>query len=106
MRSYRFVIEHIPPRLAALRRAISDADFEAIETIAHRLKGKIGYLGIYDLLHKARELERMGKEHQLQHAAKLVAAFEAEMSLLDVMHKMNDAKAEAQSILEPSPSLK
>jgi signal transduction histidine kinase/CheY-like chemotaxis protein/HPt (histidine-containing phosphotransfer) domain-containing protein len=83
-------LEEIPEHLATLHRAINEGDFGTVERTAHSLKGEMGYLGVSGLAHKARELERIGREHDLQHAAELFDVFEREMSM--VINDMRDMK--------------
>jgi HPt (histidine-containing phosphotransfer) domain-containing protein len=69
-----------PAKIASLRRSLDLRDADGVEKTAHSLKGELGYLEIPKLSQKARELEQMGRSHQLQHAATMFAAFEDEIS--------------------------
>lgn len=75
-------LEEIPGHLATLRKAIHEGDAKTVEITAHSLKGEMGYLGITDLVQKAGELERLGRESELNHAPKIFAAFDSEISVV------------------------
>jgi signal transduction histidine kinase/CheY-like chemotaxis protein/HPt (histidine-containing phosphotransfer) domain-containing protein len=94
-------LDETPKNLAGLQRAISGGDSETIERIAHGLKGELGYLGIAGASQKARDLEEMGRRHDLQHATRVLAAFETEISvLLNCMQSLYGMKLERQSASE------
>jgi signal transduction histidine kinase/CheY-like chemotaxis protein len=73
-------LEESPKQLTGLQQAIDTANFEQMERTAHSLKGELGYLGLPEAAEKAKELERMGREHTLQPAADLFPIFSAEIS--------------------------
>jgi HPt (histidine-containing phosphotransfer) domain-containing protein len=75
-------IEQAPRHVQTLRQALADGDTEAVANAAHSLKGELGYFGIEDVLHKARELERLGREHGLAEAEEIFAFFETDMDKL------------------------
>ena len=64
-------LEESPRNLAALEKAIQTSDARCVETVAHTLKGELGYLGMTDAAQQARDLERMGHDHELSSAADL-----------------------------------
>jgi len=100
----RIFLDGMPVHLAGLHRAIKGSDLEAMERIAHSLKGELAYLGISSLCDKARELERMGKERDLRHAAELFTVFETEIStVLEAMHAMKETKPDEQPVAERYP---
>jgi signal transduction histidine kinase/DNA-binding response OmpR family regulator len=100
----RIFLEDIPGHLAVLGRAIKEADHEATERIAHSLKGEMGYLGISSLAHQASELERLGKERELRHAADLFAVFETEISVVvKAMGELKSVKFCAQQPVAEQP---
>ncbi len=72
-------LNEAPSALVKLRRALSDKDPEAVERIAHGLKGEIGYLGIRVLSQGIRELEEAGRRRDLSSAGPLLASLEAEI---------------------------
>ena len=74
--------EEAPKHLAGLREAITQQDAESIERIAHSLQGELGYLGIAELSHGARELEARGRTSDFQGALSLFPPFEAAMARL------------------------
>jgi HPt (histidine-containing phosphotransfer) domain-containing protein len=75
-------LEEVPKHLAGLRKAITQQDAETVERIAHSLQGELGYLGIAELLHGARELEEKGRTFDFQDALTLLTPFEAAMEQL------------------------
>jgi two-component system sensor histidine kinase/response regulator len=84
-----------PKQLASLRQAIETADSQTIESIAHTLKGELGYLGLPDAAQKAKDLERMGRERELRLASDLFVSFETEVTAVtQVMQDMLDTKIE------------
>jgi CheY-like chemotaxis protein len=74
-------LEETPKLLARLHEAVASQSAEVLERTAHSLKGELAYFGssATDL---ARELERMGREHDLAEAAGRLASFEAEVTSL------------------------
>jgi len=73
-------LEEGPKQMTTLRHAIAEGNAECIEKTAHSLRGELGYLGISEVAQKARELEEMGRKHDLQHTAEAFAAFETGIS--------------------------
>jgi HPt (histidine-containing phosphotransfer) domain-containing protein len=74
-------LEETPKLLGRLREAVASQAAEIVERTAHSLKGELAYFGSSAADH-ARELERMGREHDLAEAAGRIAALEAEVSSL------------------------
>lgn len=86
-------LEDVPKHMAALGQAIAGGNTEAIERVAHTLKGELGYLGISEVLRKAREMEESGQKSDVRLAASLYATFEPELSeLLISMRRMVGAR--------------
>ena len=83
-------VDQAPKHLDTLRRALSQGDTELVERTAHSIKGELGYLGIATVSQKARELEELGRKHQLEQAARLFTSFETEIS--DIVAAMRAAK--------------
>ncbi len=80
-----FLVE-APKHLAALRCGMAEKNAETIETAAHTLKGELGYLDIPEISRRAAEIEDMGRCHNLQGAASLLAQFETDVAgLLDAI---------------------
>jgi len=75
-------LEEAPKHLAGLRKAITQKNAETAERIAHSLQGELGYLGIAELSHGARELEEKGRDSDFQGALGLLPPFEAAMARL------------------------
>jgi HPt (histidine-containing phosphotransfer) domain-containing protein len=73
-------LDDVPKHLASLRRAIEDGDGEAIERIAHTLKGECGYMGILEISQRAHDMETFGQKSDVRLAAKLYATFEPELT--------------------------
>jgi HPt (histidine-containing phosphotransfer) domain-containing protein len=100
----RIFLEDNTGHLAGLRRAIKESDLNAIEKIAHSLKGELAYFGISSLCDNARELERMGKERDLRHAAQLFAIFETDIAtVVRAMRETNDTRPDKQPVAERHP---
>jgi HPt (histidine-containing phosphotransfer) domain-containing protein len=76
------LLEEVPKHLAGLRKAITQKDAETVERIAHSLQGELGYPGIAELLHGARELEEKGRNSDFQDALTLLPPFEAAIARL------------------------
>jgi HPt (histidine-containing phosphotransfer) domain-containing protein len=74
--------EEAPKHLAGLREAITLQDAGSTERLAHSLQGELGYLGIAELSHGARELEEKGRTSDFQGALSLFPPFEAAMARL------------------------
>src|ERR1017187_8249889 len=86
-------VDQAPKHLEALRRAIAQGDAESVERTAHSMKGELGYLGIAEVTHKARELEELGRTHNLEQAARVFASLEPEINdIVAAMRNANSAK--------------
>jgi HPt (histidine-containing phosphotransfer) domain-containing protein len=68
--------------METLRRALAQGDAESIEKTAHSMKGELGYVGIPDVTQKARELEELGRRHDLEQAARVFVSFEPGISAI------------------------
>jgi HPt (histidine-containing phosphotransfer) domain-containing protein len=91
-------IDEAPKSLDMLRRALGQGDADALEKIAHSMKGELGYLGISEVSQKARELEELGRKHDLEQALRIFPSFEAEISaIVEAMRRAN-----AQDLLAAS----
>jgi len=66
--------------LAALRRAVSEREPEALRTVAHALKGASANVGATTLAEVATQLEALGQAHSLANADQLLAALEREFA--------------------------
>ena len=88
-------LEESPGQLADLKRALTEANAELLEKTAHRLKGELSYLGMPTVSLKANQLEQMGRERDLDHAAEVFTEFETEVSAVaDNMCRMLGVKHE------------
>ena len=73
-------LEESPKLLQKLRQAVADADAQAVMRAAHCLKGELGYLGAAGASQAAQQLENMGHENYLSHAAETLVVLEREMA--------------------------
>ena len=74
-------LKETPQQILHLRDAVAAKNADAVEMIAHRLKGELSYFSAI-AAEQARELERMGRENQLETTGPLLASFEAELAAL------------------------
>jgi two-component system sensor histidine kinase/response regulator len=72
-------LEESSNQLADLRRAVREADAELVEKTAHSLGGALIYLGMQGVSQRARKLEQIGRERDLEHASEVLAIFETEV---------------------------
>ena len=92
-------LDDVPKHMAGLAQAIADGNTEAIERLAHTLKGELGYLGIAEVSRKAREMEELGQKADVRLAASLYETFEPEIcELLISMRRMVGAKPGVEMI--------
>jgi HPt (histidine-containing phosphotransfer) domain-containing protein len=75
-------LEEVPKHLLELREAITQQNAETAERTAHSLQGELGYLGVAELSHGARELEEKGRASDFQSALALLLPFEASIARL------------------------
>lgn len=66
-------------RLEELKEALMSADEEAFKRVAHMLKGSSANMGAVSVSNCAKELEQLGRSHQLGPAADLMTSLEVEM---------------------------
>ena len=64
-------LDDTPMRLASIREAVEVSDAKALEAAAHSLKSSCGNLGAIKLADLCRDLERLGREGQLEGASSL-----------------------------------
>jgi len=74
-------LKETPKLIAQLEQAVATKDARMLEFTAHKLKGELGYFGL-KAASQAKELERMGRETQLEHAAVLLMSFKTEVAAL------------------------
>lgn len=74
-------LDQAPKLMARLREAVASQSAEVLERTAHSIKGDLAYFGSSAADH-ARELERMGREHDLAEADRQLALLEAEVASL------------------------
>ncbi len=75
-------LNQAPKHLSALRLAVEQGTAETVESVAHSLKGELGYLGQMEISNKAQEIEALGRSHGIDRAASLLPQFEAEITAL------------------------
>jgi two-component system, sensor histidine kinase and response regulator len=75
-------LNQAPEHLSALRLAVDQGIAATVESVAHSLKGELGYLGQPEVSKKAQEIEEMGRSHNLERAASLLPQFEADITTL------------------------
>jgi two-component system sensor histidine kinase/response regulator len=80
-------LEESPKQLQKVRQAVAEADAQAVMRAAHCLKGELGYLGAAGASQAAQQLEDMGHENDLSHAAETLVVLEREMASLHLALK-------------------
>jgi two-component system, sensor histidine kinase and response regulator len=86
-------LNEAPKHLSALRLAVEQEIPATVETVAHSLKGELGYLGQLEISKKAQEIEAMGRSHNIKGAASLLPQFEAEITTLCIAIRGTSALA-------------
>ena len=59
------LMEELPRHMASLGQAIANGDAEAVEHLAHSIKGELGYLSLPEVSRNAAELEASGQRRIL-----------------------------------------
>jgi hypothetical protein len=72
-------LEDISGCKAAIPKAVSEGNGEALRQAAHKLKGVMGYFGDNPAVSLALDLEMMGKENDLSRAGETAGVLEKEM---------------------------
>jgi HPt (histidine-containing phosphotransfer) domain-containing protein len=75
-------VDQAPTHMETLRHSLAQGDAESLEKTAHSMKGELGYLGISEVTQMARELEELGRRHNLEQAAHVLVSFEREISAI------------------------
>jgi signal transduction histidine kinase/DNA-binding response OmpR family regulator len=75
-------VESMPAQLAALARAIDDANGQATSFAAHSIKGAAGNLGCAPLRDLAKQIEDLGQNGELAEASQLLNQCEAAFSTI------------------------
>jgi HPt (histidine-containing phosphotransfer) domain-containing protein len=76
------LLQELPRQLINLRQAITTGDTQAVEHLAHSIKGELGYLSLAEISHNACELEASGRNQDIARAASLFPALQAGISEL------------------------
>jgi two-component system sensor histidine kinase/response regulator len=71
------LLEELPRHMAGLREAIATGDAEAVEQVAHHIKGELGYLSLSEVSQNASDLEASGREANIALSASLYGRLEA-----------------------------
>jgi HPt (histidine-containing phosphotransfer) domain-containing protein len=74
------LLEELPTHMAKLRQAIASGNAEAIEHLAHSIKGELGYLSLSEVSRNASDLEASGREANIAISASLYGKLEAGVS--------------------------
>jgi CheY-like chemotaxis protein len=72
-----------PKLLSQMEQALLDQKPKILELAAHGLKAELAYLGVVEAGETARQLEEMGKKHELDNAIVLVARLRIQLSHVD-----------------------
>jgi signal transduction histidine kinase/CheY-like chemotaxis protein/HPt (histidine-containing phosphotransfer) domain-containing protein len=75
-------LSEAPKHLAKLKIALAEGNPQTVESVAHSLKGELGYLGDSQLSQSARELEEAGRNYDLERAAVSFQRLEDEVLIL------------------------
>jgi len=75
-------LEEAPKSMEKLRDALDARDSSAVESIAHSMKGELGYLGVEEVSQKARELEESGRHGDLERAQHIFTTFQRDISTI------------------------
>jgi CheY-like chemotaxis protein len=73
-------LEEAPRCMAAIRKAVTNSDAEALRQAAHKLKGAIRYFGDTSAFNHAFDLEMIGQEGNVSRADETVGDLEKEMA--------------------------
>jgi HPt (histidine-containing phosphotransfer) domain-containing protein len=77
------LMDELPRHMASLRQAIASGNAEAIEQLAHSIKGELGYLSLSEVSRNASDLEASGREANTGLSASLYGRLEA--GILEVL---------------------
>ena len=71
-------LEEVPEQLGALQEAIDEDDEQAVERIAHTLKGSSGNMGARQMSRLCLDLEQAGESNDLSAAASILESLNEE----------------------------
>jgi len=87
-------LEEYPKTVAQLEEAVSGQKADLLEKAAHSLKGELGYLAAAEVSDIARRLESMGRNHDFNGAAEVLADLERQLTeLASAMKKAEGSKS-------------
>jgi len=75
-------LEDTPQVFVTLRAAVEESDAEGVRKAAHRIKGSVGSLAAMRAFEAARDLEKVGREGDLDGLAAAFSLLEAELEQL------------------------
>jgi HPt (histidine-containing phosphotransfer) domain-containing protein len=78
----RIFLEESPKLMKRLQQAVAEENGEGVSQAAHSLKGESGYLGATSISQMAKQLETMGRDHELSQAATVLGQLQKEMESL------------------------
>jgi two-component system, sensor histidine kinase and response regulator len=93
-----------PEKLAAIRRAVSQGDAEALGTAAHSLKGSLALMGAQKAAGTARNLQAMGRLKSLGGAAAEFKVLESEFN--ELLRELGGMQAKTKRAPKPSTKKK
>jgi HPt (histidine-containing phosphotransfer) domain-containing protein len=73
------LLQELPRHMESLRQAIASGNAEAIERLAHHIKGELGYLSLPEVSRSASNLEASGREANIALSASLYGRLEADV---------------------------
>jgi HPt (histidine-containing phosphotransfer) domain-containing protein len=71
------LLDELPRHMASLRQAIASGNAEAIEQMAHSIKGELSYLSLSEVSRNASDLEASGRDADIALSASLYGRLEA-----------------------------
>jgi two-component system, sensor histidine kinase and response regulator len=78
----RIFLEESPKLMTSLKLGLAQDNPEAVQRAAHSLKGESGYLGAANVSQMAKQLETMGRDHELSQAPAVLEQLLKEMASL------------------------
>ena len=73
-------LQEYPKQIAQMDRGLAELKPDLLEQAAHSLKGELGFLGVPEIEHLARQLEEIGRRRQLTAALDVLASLKEQLS--------------------------
>jgi len=73
-------LQEYPKQIAQMDRGLAELKPDLLEQAAHSLKGELGFLGVPEIEHLARQLEEIGRRRQLTAAVDVLASLKEQLS--------------------------